>query len=50
MPQHTDDLARIEIDAHPVNGMNPAKSLVDINHLNQGRLAHAFSPYVLFLL
>ena len=32
--QNTDDLTGVEIDVYPLNGMNTAKSLVDINHLN----------------
>jgi hypothetical protein len=44
VPQNTGDLAGVEVDAHPVDGMNTAESLVDINHLDQGRLTHAVSP------
>jgi hypothetical protein len=32
--QNTGDLAGVEIKTHPVHGMNTAKSLVDIDHLN----------------
>jgi hypothetical protein len=50
MAQDTGDFTGVEINAHPVNGMNTAKSLVDIDHLNKRKLAHAVSPYGLFLL